>query len=331
MLRVPRGRLPLTSADRHAALRDYFCDKDADAELDGADWKLTLSWPDGDDRHVDPRLGEGLRWWGQGVERRDMALAHRRQGRITSALYDTWTLHSWSEWLAGREMTEDVLILHVDDHRDLGSPRLFVDPTGGWRDPISNEPCVLTNPSSVRAAIESGALGMGSFLTPFLHRFPRAEVRHLCQPPKAVRTMDYEIRPTFAPDDLLELGRLRPAIDLVEAEPSPGAGRYRVTPSVEAWLADVRPGPVILHIDMDYFNNRFDGDSDWSVRPNAFDPTLPRILEKIDEMTDALARTGVGVRIEDVVIAYSPGFFPAEFWAPAEARLRPSLERLYGG
>jgi hypothetical protein len=60
-----------------------------------------------------------------------------------------------------------------------------------------------------------------------------------------------------------------------------------------------------------------------------FDPPLDRILIKIDEMVDALRRTRVGARVEDVVIAYSPGYFPAEFWQPAEARLRPALEQLY--
>ena len=195
MLRVPSERLPKSAVDRHAALRDYFCDKDAEAQPDGVDWRLDLTWPGGDDRHVDPRLDAGLAWWGEGVQRATMALARRRRGRILSALYDTWTLHSWSEWLANRPSgaREDLLILHVDDHRDLGTPRLFLA-GDGWRDPITGSACVLDDPESVAAAIESGALGMGSFLTPFLHRFPNAEVRHLCQPPKAPAS------PAFDPD-----------------------------------------------------------------------------------------------------------------------------------
>src|SRR3546814_14959837 len=90
--------------------------------------------------------------------------------------------------------------------RDLGAPRLFVEDSG-WRDAITGAPCTLNDPGSVQAAIESGALGMGSFLTPFLHHFPRAEVRHLCQPPKAISTRDLCIRRTTVPDDLLEPDR----------------------------------------------------------------------------------------------------------------------------
>src|SRR3546814_16007335 len=97
-----------------------------------------------------------------------MAMTSRRDGRILSALYDTWTLHSWSEWLAGsaRGVDDDVLILHVADHRDLGAPRLFVEDSG-WRDAITGAPCTLNDPGSVQDAIARGALGMGSFLTQF--------------------------------------------------------------------------------------------------------------------------------------------------------------------
>lgn len=316
---------------RHAALRDYFCDKDAEALSEPESWALRLAWPDGDDRHVDPLLDEGLAWWGNGITRPTMATARRRSGRILSALYDTWTLHSWSEWISSRgpQSTGNPVVLHVDDHRDLASPRLFLE-DGQWRDPITGANCNLSQPDSVQMAIESGALGMGSFLTPFLHSFPKTEVRHLCQPPKVTATSDFRIELTAQPDNLLDPGQSRPAIELAKAQGETGPGYYRMTPDTNAWLDGLGSGPVLLHIDMDYFNNRFDGDTDWQSRPNLFDPPLDRILSKIDEVVDALRRTSVGTRIEDIVIAYSPGFFPAEFWRPAEHRLRPALEKLYG-
>ncbi len=330
VLRIPRDRLPSSPSERHAALRDYFCDKDAEATLEPEHWALRLAWPDGEDRYIDPRLDEGLAWWGDGVTRPTMAMAIRRQGPILSALYDTWTLYSWSQWVADRhpQSADDIVILHIDDHRDLSAPRLFGD-ADQWRDSITGAICSVDEPNSVRAAIESGALGMGSFLTPFLHRFPRADVRHLCQPPKAATTRDFRVASTTHADALLEPGRLRPAIELAEAPGVIGPGHYRVTPNAEAWLEGVGNGPVLLHIDMDYFNNRFDGDTDWSSRAAPFDPPLHQIMDKIDEIIEALRRTGVGTRIEDTVIAFSPGFFPAEFWEPAEARLRPALEQLY--
>ena len=72
----------------------------------------------------------------------------------------------------------------------------------------------ITRPDQVRSAIESGAVGMGSFLTPFLHAFPKTEVRHLGQAPKITGTTDYAMRMTFEEDCLLHPGSQRPSIEL---------------------------------------------------------------------------------------------------------------------
>ena len=325
---LPPERLPEGKAERHGALRDYFCDKDATASLTPAGWELALAWPDGDDRHIDPGLEAGLLWWGGGIRRKEMALAFRRNGRICRTLYDTWTLHSWSEWLArrGDAALKDLVILHVDDHRDLGSPRIIEDGKA-WRDPITRNRCDLHDPTSVSSAIESGALGMGSFLTPFLHLAPGAEVRQLCQPPKAKTTIDYRFQLTTENDTLLAPGQARPSI-VLDRSPGIGPGTYRITPNVRDWLDGIGKGSILLHIDMDYFNNRYDGDSDWPSRPEVLDPTAEEVRGKIDEMTNALAACGVMDRIEDVVIAYSPGFFPAELWSEADARLARRLKSI---
>ncbi|MBA1138721.1 hypothetical protein H0241_00425 [Mesorhizobium sp. CCANP35] len=330
-MQLPIDRLPISKSSRHAVLRDYFCDKDAEAVLGGAGWRLSLMWPDGLDRHVDPRLQQGLAWWGGDVTLPTMATARTRKGHVLSALYDSWTLQSWSEWVhaSGICPDEHVLILHVDDHRDLASPRLFEE-NGRWKDPITGSFCDLEDPGSVTAAIESGAIGMGSFLTPFLHGFRQAEVRQLCQPPKVLSTQDFAIELATQRDDLLEPGRSRPAVELAPVARQTGPGRYRVTPDLADWLETLPDQPTVLHIDMDYFNNRYDGDTNWESRLNLFDPPMECILEKIDDLTAALAGSGLGSRLVDIVVAYSPGFFPAEYWEEAADRLIPELERIYG-
>ena len=158
-MRVPRGRLPQNPAVWHSFLRDYFCDKDAVATESAGDVHLHLSWPDEAERHIDPDLEVGLRWWGRGVSLGSMWSARWREGRIMTSLYDTWTLLSWCEWLARVPSCtiEQVVILHVDDHRDLGSPRLHLV-NGALVDAITKEEVQLTDPLTVQRAIESGAL-----------------------------------------------------------------------------------------------------------------------------------------------------------------------------
>ncbi|MGX5851429.1 hypothetical protein ACWGTO_30790 [Mesorhizobium sp. PL10] len=329
-LTVPVDRLPGSPSMRHAVLRDYFCDKDAAAALGEAGWQLTLAWPDGLDRHVDTRLPEGLAWWGNGVSLPNMAAARRSKGHVESVLYDTWTLYSWSEWARSSAASPDdhILILHVDDHRDLASPRLFEE-NGRWRDPITNAFCRLHEPWGVRDAIESGAIGMGSFMTPFLHAFRNAEVRQLCQPPKVRSTQDYSIDLVTQKDDLLDPSKVRPAVTLTPTTRHTGPGRYRISCDIGDWLKDLPTRPTLLHIDMDYFNNRYDGDTDWQSRVNRLDPSLDHILAQIDIVTAALANADLGAHLADTVIAFSPGFFPAEYWQQASDRLLAGLERIY--
>lgn len=330
MLHVSSHLLPSSPSEQHARLRDYFCDIDAYATEAAGGWDLSLAWPAAIDRHVDLELLSGLSWWGDGTSPSTMVYARRRRGRILTSLYDTWTLQSWSEWLSRRPdaQTESVIILHVDDHRDLAAPRLFIE-SDGWVDAISGCPVDLRSPATVEAAILSGAIGMGSFLTPFLHACPHAEVRHLCQPPKVTRTQDYLIRTSELPDTLLRPGAPRPAIDLIPSPVQVGSGFYRATCEHTAWLENLGPGPILLHIDMDYFNNRYDGDSHWRMRSSAGqDASEQEIQHQIAQLLAALRNSGASSRIEDVVISYSPGFFPAELWQDSDERLRTGLETI---
>lgn len=329
VLRVPLDRLPEDAAARHGKLRDYFCDKDAEAVRDADGWELRLGWPGGEERHVDPDLLVGLRLW-DGIAREEMAMAQRRSGRVLRALYDTWTLHSWSEWIArsGLRPGAPLTILHVDDHRDLGTPRLF-ESGAGLVDAITGRSFDLADPQSVRAAVESGGVGMGSFLTPVLHRHPQADVRQLGQAPKVRATVDCSFELGTEADDFLAPGALRPSVALRETSPGTGPGRYRTTADPEKWAENVGPGPVLLHVDMDYFNNRYDGDGDWRDRPEILDPDLDEVLVQVDRLTAALRSAGLVSRIEDAVIAFSPGFFPAELWEAADRRLQEGLEELY--
>jgi hypothetical protein len=80
---------------------------------------------------------------------------------------------------------------------------------------------------------------------------------------------------------------------------------------------------------MDYFNNRYDGDGDWIDKIRKLDPPIATVLKHIDEVTSAMRDASLVGRIEDAAVAFSPGFFPAEMWVPAEARLRAGLSELY--
>lgn len=327
-LRVASDLLPEDLHARHGRLRDYFCDKDATAvRIDGA-WELDLRWPNEIERHVDIKIQQHLAPWEE-IGLAEMATARRRSGRVMTSLYDTWSLLSWSEWVAGTKPATDerITILHLDDHRDLMSPRLAIEDEH-LVDMITGRVFDVRDPATVQQACDSGAVGMGSFLTPFLFAFPNCDVRQLCQPPKIDGTFDWSYRRDVMKDDLLRPGADRPAIALEPASGT-GPGRYRATNHIAEWLSGVGDDPILLHVDMDYFNNRYDGDGDWVDRLRRHDPPLEQILAHIDQVTAAMRDAGVVSRIVDAAVAFSPGFFPAELWQPADARLRAGLSALY--
>ena len=324
-MRVPRTLLQENRATWHGFLRDYFCDKDAITIESGDDVLLHLCWPNDSKRHVDPALDVGLHWWQRGVSLSSMWSERWREGRIITSLYDTWTLLSWCEWLTQvpSSTSEQAVILHVDDHRDLGSPRLHVI-NGALIDAITNEEVRLTAPSTVERAIQSGAIGMGSFMTPFLWQCPKVNIRHLCQPPKMHADVRQTLSLTSVSDTLLDPNAKRLVIEASEG--TPDTENYLGTSDAAKWSRNIEGRPALVHIDMDYFNNRYDGDSDWPLNPFRLDPGLPTMLVKVDELINALAESKA--IIEDVSIAYSPGFFPAEFWQPVDRHLRAGLMKI---
>jgi hypothetical protein len=330
---LPPDRLPADPGERAEQLRDYFGDLIPTVTLAEGGWQVRLTRNRAVEFYVDPVLPEGLAWWGPEWRAEDIYKLLRRDLRFQLALDDSWTLYDWSLWLSARrgrgEATEEVVILHVDDHTDFMAPRVARD-ARGWADLITGEPCDLGAPESVHRAIMSGAVGIGSFMAPFLHGLTRCEFRHLSQSVSSrVPAQSCRIALNAEADTLLRPGALRPSIDLEPCDArrgEAGAHRYLVTHSPEAWLSDLPDWPVLLHIDMDYFNNRFDRDSYWreATHPR-HDPDLPAMTRALEEMFAALGRTGVGARIESIAVALSPGFFPAEFWSPMISQLTTRL------
>ncbi len=336
MIHLPPDRLPADPAERSRRLEAYFGDLIPTAEATEGGWSVRLDRARFAEFYVDPALERGLAWWGPEAVIGDIHRLVRRAGGFQLSLDDSWTLHDWSLWLSGRlgrgEATDEVTILHVDDHTDFMTPRVARD-GGAWSDLITGRPCDLTAPESVRASILSGAVGIGSFMAPLLHHVSRCDFRHLSQSVSR-RAADpvRRIALSTEEDTLLRPGARRPAVVLEPwdaGHEGPASHRYLVTHLPDEWLEDLPDAPVLLHIDMDYFNNRFDRDSEWhgSAAPR-HDPDLAAMSGAMDELFAALDRAGVASRIESVAVALSPGFFPAEFWHPLTGRLAARLREV---
>jgi len=327
---LPAGRLPDCPRERRARLDAYFDDVLASVRLVAEGWEIDLNWPSTLDYYVDPDVRQGLEWWRAGTTVSDIPFQLSDTARGQLALNDAWTLYAWSKWLAERRRSgtaiHQVVVLHIDDHDDLMTPRLIFRDNNWW-DAISGERFDLFDPETVRSAILTGAIGVGSFMSPFIHTLQRVHLRHLCQTTGDNDGKDDGLVTKHLPDTILAVDAYRPAI-AVAAPLRPSAGSYRITRHLDTWLDALPDAPVLLHVDMDYFNNRYNRDSDWMAREGRHDPTLPDIIQTMDAVFDAINESGIAARIENVTVALSPGFFPAVLWAASIGRMQAHLARL---
>ena len=300
---------------RDEFLCEYFCERVPTARREGDGWVIETATAPSADFYADDRLGEGVAWWDPtlGVDR--IPLAMRDMGGWHLALNDAWTLAAWSEHFGELgSVPKQIVVLHVDDHDDLMSPRLSLADER-FVDLLTGKLVNLTRPDSVRSAIHSGAIAQGSFLAPLIHAAAEVEIRHLCQTQYATdRVGKLSIEAITIADELIAPGAERPAVRLSPELGGPGS-TYRATCDPTEWISDLPDGDVLLHVDFDYFNNRFNGDSDWRTHSDRHDPPLDDVLDEIRHTIQAVA--GCGRPVASVAAALSPGFFPAEMWEPA--------------
>jgi hypothetical protein len=98
------------------------------------------------------------------------------------------------------------------------------------------------------------------------------------------------------------------------------ASIYQVGDDTRTWAANLpSDAPILVHIDMDYFNDRYDGDSNWLTRPHTHDPDEADLAPRLDAVLQTL--DGLRSSVSNVAIGVSPGFFPAEYWSQCIERI----------
>jgi hypothetical protein len=151
---------------------------------------------------------------------------------------------------------------------------------------------------------------MGSFFALLVHDAPEVHVRHLYAETPGLDEQPLAAR--FIADTLLDLDAHRLEVVLPAVN---GRSTYSRHYDPMTWAAVPEGHHVLLHIDMDYFNNRYDGDSDWMSHDRIHDPSPGEIRGLIDDMLHALHASLGMEQLDDIFIGISPGFFPADLWA----------------
>ncbi|MFB9843904.1 hypothetical protein [Mucilaginibacter ginsenosidivorans] len=316
---LPLRQLPVSSIDRHQLLSDYFSGMEIGIELRHDVVEISIDWPAIESFYIDPDLLEGLKWWQEGCKVRDIPFAVRQNPNYQLSLNDNWTLFAWSKWYAElikkKPRTDEIIILHVDDHRDCMPPLLFHQDDHQYFDPLAESEVNLASPISVENAIKSGSIAVGSFMPLFFHQFSKLQFRHLLPTYRIPHAYKKGIiKKSLTNDDLLCQTCVRPSLGFESNELSSGI-IYDPTDDLAAFLSEIPTDiPILLHVDMDYFNNRFDGDSDWEGHRYIHNPSKANVLRRVREVFVAIMNQIPKSQLEDITIALSPGFYPADLW-----------------
>ncbi|AIK96244.1 hypothetical protein [Candidatus Odyssella acanthamoebae] len=321
-LRLGKDSLPKEESERIETLEEYFTEHLPTA-MDKEDyWEVRLerpSTPYGSYMH-DPQIRQGLEWWRPGTRVRNIPSEKRFLERGLFALEDQWIPLSWSHYFQRNgSFPQELILLHIDDHQDMMAPRIGKRLDGRYVDFITGDHFSLLKPETVEAAIVSGALGKGSILTPLIWQLEKIHVRHLTLRPTPYT--NYALKKALQQDTILgePLQRISIQCENTERDTLLSSSNYIATSNIDTWLSFIPDNVAIfLHIDMDFFNNRFDGDSSWQEDKGRriHDPSLNEQQKLLKDIFAGIKRQSLHQRIIDVSICLSPSFFPAEFWEP---------------
>ena len=155
------------------------------------------------------------------------------------------------------------------------------------------------------SAIASSAVGIGSFLTPFVHGRRVIHIRHLVNRPSDLSnggiSADFVRYPVLPQVDFACVKS-----SAIDAQSS----SYCADIDAKALLDPMPSGRIIVHIDFDYFLNDFNGNPGQAPQPIGT-AASPKMINRMNRLFDALS----GYKVAGWISATSPGFCAARHWA----------------
>lgn len=239
-------------------------------------------------------------------------------------LSENWLPYAYAKIMEQKNChIKKMTIIHIDDHKDLMQPFIYSD-RGNYYNMINNQSICFNSSSSLKQALMSGAITIGSMLTAIVYAQEQTEIFHLKE---NVKTMSNNFYKTTTLDSLLVNNGKRIAIDFSKQNSS--YDNYILTSNWEYIIENIATNiPCILHIDMDYFNNRYNASTSWKENTNRHDPNFLEQKKSMDTLICAVERILKKVDILCVLIGISPSFYPVEYWDIGLKYLIKGLDKL---
>lgn len=220
-------------------------------------------------------------------------------------------------------MSDELTIIHVDDHQDLMPPFISIQ-NDSFFDMISGKKIILGDIASLSEAVQSGAITIGSMLSTIIYPIKRSNVIHVKQ--GAEQSLYALSKETFHDTMLPYCGD---RIFITKKDYSDNDQFYFSTDNWEEAEKRVPSNTTcILHIDMDYFNNRYNASTDWKNNPRRLDTPFLQQKMLMDDLVDAVSRIHRRSQIIFLLLGISPSFYPVEFWEDGLTYLLTQLKSI---
>jgi hypothetical protein len=271
-------------------------------ERDGA---VRILGPDMSYHSADPHLFEGSQTLRPGMTSDDVFHFRSRRANFDLCLEDSWSGYFIAEHAS---VDQDLVLIHLDHHTDM-MPTLLERSGQGLVNPVTGEGFDPAASADWQSTIQSGCVSIGNFVTPLYYLGGSTHVRHLNNFATSTHRL-YNVTRESCRYELIP-DRMFAGIRKKTADWGNSAGTYLGGIDAVKVLRELPAGRVVVHIDLDYFINDFNG--------NPWDSGLPakailrsQALRKMDCFFTALQ--GTGATVEQWIVATSPGFCSAEHW-----------------
>ena len=237
-------------------------------------------------------------------------------------LSENWLPYAFCKLTQGIIKKQNLSIIHVDDHSDLMAPYIgYVN--GVVMNMITRELVDFNDSESIKRAILSGAITIGSMLTSIVYPLEKFKIFHVKQ--GAERKM-FTIKKSSFTDNIIIDKCERICIDVNSVQESKN---YLITQNWDDVVNSISENEkCLLHIDMDYFNNRYNASTSWYKENKRHDPTFRQQMLVMDRLFSSVKKINEKAKILNVLIGISPSFYPQEYWAMGLQYLVDGFERI---
>ncbi len=243
-------------------------------------------------------------------------------------LNDSWSSLGWIDIIHKKKLqdTEEIALIHFDSHQDMANPLIGINRhTGEYFDLLRGAPISKEKLFDFFVAIAIGSIGISNYISILPMFFKKVNVFYINQFKGCFKKYRYKV--DFIEDSVFSarypnILRMKNIYGDLERGTDYPHTRFE-SRSIEEVIEHIPSNAnILLHFDMDYFNNFLDGSAEKYRKTENLRSTEEQ-SNQIKTVSDILG--SISKNIIHTSIGLSPGFFPSKYWGSSTKNLVSAL------